>query len=244
MSKQLKYRFKKTLKNAEFVHADLEYHKELLPDANALFQEEVRRVVAGLSPDLQQQVQDALEKKARKEQEELLKKANAKDRESDAEEVPQLTVDSTEPGALEKLDNPEDLVDAASEPRGEAPPNKDRELKKLFHRIAEQSPPDKVQANGFSDREVRRLERIFKKALAAYNNSNWYVLYSIGVSLEISMEEVNEEHIQWVEDDIRHTMGEIAIIANLLAWVWYVASEEEKQGILNLYFGTVFGITL
>ena len=33
MSKQLKFKFKKTLKKAEFVHADLEYHQELSQEA-------------------------------------------------------------------------------------------------------------------------------------------------------------------------------------------------------------------
>ena len=45
MSKQLKYKLKKTLKNAEFVHADLEYHQELLPDAENLFNAEIKKLL-------------------------------------------------------------------------------------------------------------------------------------------------------------------------------------------------------
>ena len=39
MSKRTKLKFKKMLKKAEFVHADLEYHEELLTDAKVEFNE-------------------------------------------------------------------------------------------------------------------------------------------------------------------------------------------------------------
>jgi len=37
MPKQLRLKFKKILKQAEFVHADLEYHEQLVPEAKQLF---------------------------------------------------------------------------------------------------------------------------------------------------------------------------------------------------------------
>ena len=39
MSKRTKLKFKKMLKKAEFVHADLEYHEELITDAKVEFNE-------------------------------------------------------------------------------------------------------------------------------------------------------------------------------------------------------------
>ena len=39
MSKRIKLKFKKMLKKAEFVHADLEYHEELVFEAKADFNE-------------------------------------------------------------------------------------------------------------------------------------------------------------------------------------------------------------
>ena len=39
MSKRTKLKFKKMLKKAEFVHADLEYHEELMVDAKVEFNE-------------------------------------------------------------------------------------------------------------------------------------------------------------------------------------------------------------
>ena len=51
MSKQVKLKFKKLLKKAEFVHADLEYHDELLPDAKLDFAKEVNNIINTLSPE-------------------------------------------------------------------------------------------------------------------------------------------------------------------------------------------------
>lgn len=240
MSKQLKYKFKKTLKNAEFVHADLEYHQELLGDAKILFNEVVRQAISGLPPETQKHLQKVLDERARKNHEKIMQEAaNRSEEEADK----QILADIDEPGALVGLD------DESQEPPIEqtaAPPTQDKEaeLKKIFHRIAELSHPDKAQASGSSQKEVIRLEKIFKKALNAYNNNNWYVLYSIALSLDIGMQEINDEHVDWVEEDIRKTMGEIAIIANLLAWVWYTGDGALKKHVLIDYFRQVFNYQL
>ena len=57
MSKQLKYKLKKTLKNAEFVHADLEYHEQLSKDAVREFHEEIARLISLLSEEEREQLQ-------------------------------------------------------------------------------------------------------------------------------------------------------------------------------------------
>ena len=56
MSKQVKLKFKKLLKKAEFVHADLEYHEELLPEAKNLFSQEVAQTIKDLPPEQQKQI--------------------------------------------------------------------------------------------------------------------------------------------------------------------------------------------
>ena len=63
MSKQLKFKFKKTLKKAEFVHADLEYHEELLPEAKNLFVEEIDRCIKTLPPEDQQKLKTIRDQK-------------------------------------------------------------------------------------------------------------------------------------------------------------------------------------
>ena len=63
MSKQLKLKFKKTLKKAEFVHADLEYHQELFAEAKVEFNEEVTRLLKELPPEEQARLQAIVDRK-------------------------------------------------------------------------------------------------------------------------------------------------------------------------------------
>ena len=58
MSKQVKLKFKKLLKNAEFVYADLEYHEELLPDAKQGFFEAAQKVLDTLPDHIQKEIND------------------------------------------------------------------------------------------------------------------------------------------------------------------------------------------
>ena len=61
MSKQLKLKFKKILKKAEFVNADLEYHQELSTEAKKLFAEAVRSLINQLSTEEQAALNQKLE---------------------------------------------------------------------------------------------------------------------------------------------------------------------------------------
>ena len=49
MSKRTQLKFKKLLKKAEFVNADLEYHEELLDDAKLEFNEEFTNIINSFS---------------------------------------------------------------------------------------------------------------------------------------------------------------------------------------------------
>ncbi len=98
-------------------------------------------------------------------------------------------------------------------------------------------------ANGFSTKEVNRLERVFKKALQAYNDNNWYVLYSIALDLNLKISDPTQEYIGWIEDDIRNTLGGIAKISNQISWVWYVGDINTKLIALQNYFNQAFDFT-
>jgi|TARA_Y100000296_G_scaffold86370_2_gene125902 hypothetical protein len=74
MSKQLKYKLKKTLKNAEFVHADLEYHEELSRDALKGFQEEISRLIRVLSEEDKQRLQRCIDEQMSEEFDELVER--------------------------------------------------------------------------------------------------------------------------------------------------------------------------
>jgi hypothetical protein len=222
MTKQLKYKLKKTLKNAEFVHADLEYHQELSQDALLGFQEAINRLLAELTEEERQLLKDHLDR-----QPQPVAPPRPVDSEEEEPEVP----DYDDISALVTTD-----IEAEAEEHALPKINKDLELKKLFRRIAEQTHPDKVRANGFSEKEIARLRCIFMRAREAYDNENWYILYSIAIQLGLEIEEPTAEEIDWIEEDIKKTLAAIAGIANLSAWHWYIGNEEDKKQVLRYYF--------
>jgi|TARA_R110002020_G_scaffold190641_3_gene390188 DnaJ-domain-containing protein 1 len=239
MSKQLKLKFKKTLKKAEFVHADLEYHQQLISEAKSLFSDEIRRLLSLLSDD----EREALEKEDKRRIETSIKiqEAAAQRRENlkqIEEEITSkiLTSDCT---ALTVTD----LIAEECDPEELKEKTKLIELKKLFYRIASETHPDKVRANGFSEKEIYRLEKIFKRALSAYESNNWYILYSIAHELNLKIDEPTEYYIDWVETDIRNTLGEISKIGTLVAWIWYVGDEGRKKLAIQDYFRQMYSFT-
>ena len=217
MSKQLKYKHKKTLKKAEFVHADLEYHEELSRDALKGFQEEIARLISILSEEDKQKLQRGFDE----EDDEL---------EEPTEQL-EAPVDESDCTDVVPSDTPPE------EPETTRPKNKKSiALKKLFRQIAEQTHPDKVRANGFSNKEVERLGKLFKQARNAYDSDNWYVLYSIAIDLDLPIDDLTEDHINWIIEDIKKTITKIARISDLTAWHWYTGDDEAKKNTLRFYF--------
>jgi hypothetical protein len=86
-----------------------------------------------------------------------------------------------------------------------------------------------------------RLEKIFKRALEAYNDDNWYVVYSIALELQIPLDVESEDYIIWIDEDIRKTLSNISRIGNTVAWMWYVGDEASKAYALKNYFEQIYG---
>lgn len=229
MSKQLKLKFKKILKKAEFVHADLEYHRELLPEAKNKFTDAIGKFIATLSPE-EQNILAGLNHEITIQQEERIKEEATKREEEENKEHDEMTYGETEEDSFE------DPTAAINE---KAP-----EFKKLFRKIASKTHPDKVRARGASEIEIQSLEALFKKAQVAYSNNNWYVLYSIGLQLEVDIGTPSNAHIEWLEEDIRNAMGKMATQNNLLAWTWYIGDEEAKRRAIQDYFKQVFNFII
>ena len=237
MSKQLKYKLKKTLKNAEFVHADLEYHQELFAEAKIEFNEEVTRLLKELSVEEQARLQAIVDRKISEEIAQRNKSPEAPPVEE--EEEPEVTEG-----------NCMDLIATDTDPGGDSPDESDGkadlekskliELKRLFRKIAELTHPDKLAASGLSEREAGRLEKIFKRALRAYNDNNWYVVYSIALELQIPLDVESEDYIDWIDEDIRKTLSSISRIGNTIAWMWYVGDTTSKAYALKSYFEQIY----
>jgi len=233
MSKQVKLKIKKSLKKAEFVHADLEYHEELISDAKREFFAEVEEVFDKLSPEDKKKINDVKKKKMA---EQSKREAIERSEEEEDEEIGGLPDNED---MLSTDDNSEE------EPEGPGATGiKSSDLKKLFHAIADICHPDKTEARGAGELEIIKLERVFKEAQAAYKGEHWYILYVIALDLGIDVEDPTRNHVEWVEEDIRYTLEKISQIETLIVWVWYSGNGPTKLMAMQEYFQQSFGFDL
>jgi hypothetical protein len=240
MSKRIQLKFKKMLKKAEFVHADLEYHEELVFEAKA---------------DFNEAFQDRIDNMSRRERKywtrnlHTLNDERAKQLLQQAEEEKQKRIDAeTAEEQTGIVKNKEIFMDGETgeefylNPDEVDTPDDDKSsvIKKLYRKIASETHPDKLVASGFSQREVERKEQIFMKAKEAYERENWYMIYSIAIDLGISPGDIDDKHIDWIEEDVKLTMGRISRIGQLFVWVWYTSPDEQKEKVMDQYFKQVY----
>mgnify|MGYP003119302825 FL=1 len=229
------------LKKAEFVHADLEYHEELITDAKVEFNEAFldriaswprrKRVNWGLHlKGVQDERAKKLVEEAEKQRQE---KIAASEAEQDTSIVKNKEVFVDGETGEEFYVNPDEIEETDTD-------DKQGIIKKLYRKIASETHPDKLVASGFSQGEVARKETIFKKAKEAYERDNWYTLYSVAVDLGIEVGEIDEKHIDWIEEDIKLTMGRISKMGQLFVWVWYTSDDEGKKRVMDQYFKQVY----
>jgi len=225
MSKQVKLKFKKLLKKAEFVHADLEYHEELIPEAKQEFMAIVNEIFQRLPIEEKKKINELREQRLREETERLAQESTDPEEESEEEtEISHTPDKGDEIDDLPEIENPD------------VSPVKGSELKKLYYKVADKTHPDKVLARGASATEAKRLEKMFMSAQAAYKDANWYILYSLAMDLDIEVADPTKETLHWLEEDIKGTMGKISHIASLITWSWYVGNEDVKDHAIKSYF--------
>ena len=87
------------------------------------------------------------------------------------------------------------------------------------------------------------MEKIFRRAKAAYDNLNWYVLYCFALDLDLPVEDPNPEILEWLEEDIRLTMGKISAMGSLVVWIWYTGDINRKNMALASYLKQSFDYT-
>ena len=244
MSKRNELKFKKMLKKAEFVHADLEYHEELVYEAKADFNEAFLDRINNMSRREKKYWTRNLHKLNDERAKQLLEEAEReKKKRAETEEAGQEEQRSLVKNKETFVDgqtgeefylNPDEIEDNDDDD------DKSKVIKKLYRKIASETHPDKLIASGFSQAQVERREGMFKKAKEAYERENWYVLYSIAIDLGISPGDIDEKQISWIEEDIKLTMGRISRIGQLFVWVWYTSSDEQKERVMDQYFKQVY----
>jgi len=224
MSKQVDLKFKKLLKNAEFVHADLEYHEQLLPEAKHEFFKTVNEIYQQLSPEDQKKIDNSRARKLQEALEEQNKQIEEKE--------------ETEPAETTETEEPKES------PEEDEGPVKAKAVKLLYRRIASQTHPDKSEAAKLSSKYADRRVAQFKRAQKAYKDKNWFVLYQIAMEMGIPVPTPSKETLKWIEEDIKVTEDSIGDIASLVVWVFYSGGDFDKQTAIRSYFQQAFDFEL
>jgi len=238
MSKQLKLRFKKLIKKAEFMQADLEYHVEISEDAKKLFRNAINKEIESLPPAEREILNNLIREQQIREQQILEERiATAGRQQEKSEKLSNGNV------ALQNLEEDPrvERIEEGNSPLENPSAKKIAELRKIFYKIAALTHPDKSFAKGLPKKEIEKLEDIFKRAKKAYDEGNWYVLYTIAVDLNMEIDNISDSHLEWVEDDIQHTLSKILTISSLVAWGWYTGCEDAKLLAIKSYFAQMYG---
>jgi hypothetical protein len=104
---------------------------------------------------------------------------------------------------------------------------KNKDLKKIYRRIAEKTHPDKVGNSDFAD--------VFSSAAKAYEENNLGHLLEIAGTLNIELVELHPESYALIENNIKTISSKINSKKNTAAWSWNKAeNDEDKEKLMVL----------
>ena len=104
----------------------------------------------------------------------------------------------------------------------------EKEVKKLFRKIAGETHPDKLAHMEKETQEVR--EGLFDKAKKACAELNWYELSRLAEHLNLNIPSISEGHVNMLENSAQLLQQKIAVFQSTVAWQWYALNPVEKQG--------------
>ena len=221
----IRKKYNKALREAQFVHADLEYHEAVFEEARKGFHDAVSIQLAKLSPDDREKI-GTPKPTPQKQQGRIPEEV----------EVPP----SPELSSSTALTTTDCKPEAEKETRSAS---KSIQIKKLYRKIAEATHPDRTKHYGLENKEIRQRTDLFRKATTAFRGDNWYLLQDIAVKLEIELPEPTKEQIKWVYEDVERTKSIISEYHNKFAWVWY-DNEEKRDYYLRLFFSEILKFKL
>ncbi len=105
-------------------------------------------------------------------------------------------------------------------------PPRNKDLKKLYRKIAEKTHPDKVGGNQYA--------HLFSSAAKAYSENDIGTLLNLAGSLNIELTELSEASILLLEENIDQIAMDIYKRKKTTAWSWKNAtSDEQKNEIIE-----------
>lgn len=116
---------------------------------------------------------------------------------------------------------------------------KDKDLNKLFKKIASITHPDAIPVGEKQELKQKRIEQ-FIEAQKAHKDKNWYRLCTIAISLGLEIPQPKKEHLKWMEQETTRIRARIEFIKTTFTWLWYNEEDEEKrQNIMKNYFSVL-----
>ena len=101
-----------------------------------------------------------------------------------------------------------------------------KQNKEMYRKIARKTHPDL-----HSDKEKTDM---FKRAVKAMEEDDWYTLFELSEALGIEIEEHSPMHLEWLKMEIKRTRAIIKGITTTFEWI-YSEPNTNKQQVLTNY---------
>lgn len=116
----------------------------------------------------------------------------------------------------------------------ETKPPKNKDLKKLYHKIALKTHPDKTKNLQYAD--------MFQEAVSAYEDNNLAALVKIAGMVNIELVSMTPESIALIKENINTITNEIEKIKGTIAWSWHQAQTKKDKKKIIKYLCNLKGV--
>ena len=129
----------------------------------------------------------------------------------------------------------ESLANEADTSKNESEePERDPLFKKLFRKMVVKCHPDRLPTD-ISDSSKLELKSHYENAIKANDDYNWALLISTAIKLEVELSEEYYDHVESLKEESSKVQKEIEVIQTSVAWTWYHAPDDQREGILQSY---------
>jgi len=105
----------------------------------------------------------------------------------------------------------------------------DRDLRKLFQKIALKTHPDKLL--DCDEEEAEHLTELYKEAAAAADVGDGMALLEIAYELGIKVKIDPEKEVEWLNRKIQMLKQQVAEMKNTAEWIWGHSDGEERDKV-------------
>lgn len=118
------------------------------------------------------------------------------------------------------------LIDVYKREKAVEVPKLKKQSKDLFKKVAKLTHPD------VNKEEYKH--NIFREAKEAIENGDWFSIYEISTDLGIGVEDIEQEHIDWLRQEVKKLEKIINGITNTFEWI-YSNDGANKDQLLTTY---------